>query len=158
MVGPASVPFWPYKAFFVYIEPLGALLGAFLTGLRSDDYLNDLLAPFVLPETKTSTPAYAALGLLANLWLLWSLNEYLVLSGTTELKTWRRLLTGLLVADIGHLVALGVYGGPELYWQFWRWNALGWGNIALAYFAASTRICFLLGLGIDTRKERQKLA
>ncbi|KZV75337.1 hypothetical protein PENSPDRAFT_647139 [Peniophora sp. CONT] len=159
MVAPVSVPFWPYQAFFVYIEPLGALLGAVLAGFRPDDYLHDLLEPFVMADTtKTSTSAYAATAMLANLWLFFAVNEYLVLSGTRELKMWRRMITGLLVADCGHFVALGVYAGSEFFWQFWRWNALTYGHIAFAEVAAVMRVCFILGVGIDSKRNgRQNL-
>ena len=149
MVAPASVPFWPYQAFFLYVEPISALAGAYYAAIRPDAYLHDLIAPYsAVPTPATPVPTYMALYQLANLYLLFALNEHLVLSSSTSITTWRRLLFGLLVADIGHLITMAP-AGYEVFWQFWRWNAMGWGSVAFVYAGATMRTCFLLGVGMS---------
>ncbi|KAF7303357.1 hypothetical protein MIND_00563500 [Mycena indigotica] len=80
---------------------------------------------------------------LANLYLLFALNEHLVLSSTLSLKTWRRLLFVLLVADFGHLVSMAPLG-TDVFWRAWEWNAMCWGSVGC-------------GTGSETREMGPKL-
>ncbi|KAI0034365.1 hypothetical protein K488DRAFT_37885, partial [Vararia minispora EC-137] len=150
MAASTTIPFFPYKLFFLYVEPISALAGAFYAIFRPDAYLNDLVAPYFtpLPPVVTSTPVYMSLYQLGNLYLLFALNEYLVLSNATSITTWRRLLFGLLVADIGHLITMAPVGS-EVFWQAQRWNAMGWGSVPFVYLGATMRACFLLGVGLN---------
>jgi hypothetical protein len=84
---------------------------------------------------------------LANLYLLFALNEHLVLSSTNSLKTWRRLLFGLLVADFGHLISMAPLGA-DVFWRVGDWNAMVWGSVGFVYAGASMRMSFLAGLGL----------
>ncbi|KLO06580.1 S-adenosyl-L-methionine-dependent methyltransferase, partial [Schizopora paradoxa] len=101
-----TIPFWPYRLFFLYIEPATALLGAFFAG-RPAEYL-----ALCIPHTTYTKPLLTnppvevniALYQLSNIFLFVSLNEYFVLSSTNSIKTWRALLGCLLIADIGHLL------------------------------------------------------
>ncbi|KAL1944338.1 hypothetical protein VTO73DRAFT_3523 [Trametes versicolor] len=128
-----------YRLFFLYIEPVSAIVGGFYAGARPSEYLAYL-----------SSPASSAS--LANLYLLFALNEHLVLSSTTSRRTWRRLLFGLLVADIGHLATMVPLaqekGFPEVFLKFWAWNAMEWGSVAFVYMGATMRSSFLLGVGL----------
>jgi len=158
MATTASVPFFPYKLFFLYIEPISALAGAYYAAVLPNEYLNDLVSPyFTLPTTvsSTSAPVYMSLYQLANLYFLFALNEHFVLSSTTSMTTWRRLLFGLLIADLGHLATMAP-AGAEVFWQFWRWNAMGWGSVAFVYVGATMRTCFLLGVGIKDGAKKGK--
>ena len=112
MATSTAIPFFPYKLFFLYVEPISALAGAFYAIFRPDAYLNDLVAPYFTPALPAppSTPVYMSLYQLGNLYLLFALNEHLVLSGATSIGTWRRLLFGLLIADIGHLMTMAPAG------------------------------------------------
>ncbi|KAJ7097219.1 hypothetical protein B0H15DRAFT_34137 [Mycena belliarum] len=138
-----------YKLFFLYIEPLSALAGAYYAAFRPEDYLRDLSLPAARPETSSSltTQTNMVLLQLANLYLLFALNEHLVLSSTTSLKTWRRLLFGLLVADFGHLISMAPLGGG-VFWRVAEWNAMVWGSVGFVYVGASMRMSFLAGLGL----------
>jgi hypothetical protein len=148
MTSIAAIPFYPYKLFFLYIEPISALAGAFYAAVRPDAYLNDLIAPYhTLPPAPASTPTYMSLYQLANLYLLFALNEHLVLSSASSMTTWRRLLFGLLVADIGHLVTMSP-AGMDVFWRVGSWNAMSWGSIGFVYIGATMRLCFLFGIGM----------
>ncbi|KAJ7289287.1 hypothetical protein C8J57DRAFT_1277229 [Mycena rebaudengoi] len=144
----STIPFI-YKLFFLYIEPISALAGAYYAAFRPAEYIRDLsLAgiPAADPVALT-TQGNMVLLQLANLYLLFALNEHLVLSSTTSLKTWRRLLFGLLVADFGHLISMAPLG-VDVFWRVGDWNAMVWGSVGFVYAGASMRMAFLAGLGL----------
>lgn len=140
-----------YRLFFLLVEPISALVGAFYAHFRQRDYLD--------MTTHTATVAAIPVGTsvvlsqLSNLYVLFTLNEALVLRATSDLRVWKTLLFGLLVADMGHLYSLRALG-PEVYWSVWEWNAMDWGNVGFVYLGATMRIAFLadVGLGLKRRK------
>ena len=139
----------PYRIFFLYIEPISALAGAYYAAIRPTHYLLDLVSPTQSNFTRAviDAPTRMSLLQLANLYLLFALNEHLVLSSTSSLKTWRRLLFCLLMADLGHLATM-VPAGPEIFWNVQKWNAMAWGSIGFVYLGATLRLCFLVGVGL----------
>jgi hypothetical protein len=86
---------------------------------------------------------------LANLYVLFALNEGLVLRCTDDLRVWKTLLFGLLVADVGHLCSVHELGLHK-YWQVQHWNAMDAGNIGFVYLGAAMRISFLSGVGVQS--------
>ena len=156
-----------YRSFFLYIEPISAILGAYWAGARPAEYLGLLAtsntARLASDISNPNTPTLISLYQLSNLYFLFALNEHLVLSSTTSLKTWRTVLFCLLVADLGHLATmapLGLEKGfAEVYFAFWNWNAIEWGSIGFVYAGATMRTCFLLGVGLesDASQEKRKL-
>ncbi|KAF4623947.1 hypothetical protein D9613_002401 [Agrocybe pediades] len=150
-----TIPF-PYRLFFLYIEPVSALAGAYYAAFRPQDYLNDLSFGSTSPmQTLPPTQTTMALLQLANLYLLFALNEHFVLSSTNSMKTWRRLLAGLLIADFGHLITMGPLG-YDIFWRVWDWNAMAWGSVGFVYMGASMRMCFLAGVGLGNESEKKK--
>jgi len=153
----STIPFWPYKLFFLYIEPISALLGSFYAG-RPEEYLS-----LVIPSSSTLKTALSAPSLevsislyqLSNLYLLFALNEHLVLSSTESLRTWKRLLFCLLVADFGHL-ATNLPLGLRIFWSVFEWNAMTWGSIGFVYAGAAMRLAFLFGLGLKTESLKRE--
>jgi hypothetical protein len=162
-----SIPFLPYRLFFLYIEPISALLGAYYAAFKPEAYLRDLSLQNISAQSSSSsilvspltTQTNMALLQLANLYLLFALNEHFVLSSSSSLLTWRRLLMGLLIADFGHLVTMAPLGS-EVFWKFWDWNAMVWGSVGFVYMGASMRLCFLFGIGLsntaETRREKKE--
>ncbi|KAF9542946.1 hypothetical protein CPC08DRAFT_716844 [Agrocybe pediades] len=150
-----AIPF-PYRLFFLYIEPVSALAGAYYAAFRPQDYLNDLSFGSTSPmQTLPPTQTTMALLQLANLYLLFALNEHFVLSSTNSMKTWRRLLAGLLIADFGHLITMAPLG-YDIFWRVWDWNAMAWGSVGFVYMGASMRMCFLAGVGLGNESEKKK--
>lgn len=138
-----------YRLFFLYIEPVSALVGAFFAHFRQDDYLLLTHAASAPAPGQIPTGTSIVLSQLANLYLLFTLNEALVLRSTSDPRVWKTVLFGLLVADLGHLwtvrqLGLGVY----LPWNFARWNAIDWGNIPFVYLGASMRAAFISNVGM----------
>ena len=139
-----------YELFFLYIEPISALAGSFYAG-RPLEYLSMLTlgqSRVDLNPAFVSTQVDVALFQLSNLYLLFAVNEHLVLKHSRSLDTWRALLFGLLIADFGHLAA-NLPLGYDVFWKFWEWNAMMWGGVGFVYAGALTRILFLLGVGVQ---------
>lgn len=143
------IPF-PYRIFFLYIEPISALAGMYYAAIHPNDYLHDLVSPIQSDFNRATldAPIRMTLFQLSNLYLLFALNEHLVLSSTSSLKTWRRLLFSLLVADFGHLATM-IPAGTEIFWHVSKWNAMAWGSVGFVYLGASLRFCFLAGVGLE---------
>lgn len=144
-----------YRLFFLIIEPISALVGAYYAHFRQEEYLRLTHAG--------SAPASIPLGTsivlsqLANMYLFFALNEALVLRSTSDLRVWKTVLFCLLVGDLGHLYTVRELGLP-IYWSFSQWNAIDWGNIPFVYLGATMRIAFLadIGLGVKGRKLTKK--
>src|SRR5277367_993392 len=138
-----------YRLFFLTIEPISALVGAYFAHFQPQTYLQ-LTHASSAPSDTIPLGTQVVLTQLANLYFLFAINEALVLRSTSNLRVWRTLLFGLLVADFGHLYS--VWGlGTGLYWKVHLWSAMDWGNIGFVYAGALTRITFLCGLGVPTR-------
>ncbi|KAI0841613.1 hypothetical protein F5Y06DRAFT_194800 [Hypoxylon sp. FL0890] len=142
-----------YRAFFLIIEPISALVGAFYAHFRQDEYL----AMTIHASSSVSLGTSVVLSQLANLYLLFALNEALVLRSTGDLRVWRTVLFVLLVADFGHLYSVSGLGS-WVYWDVTRWNAIDFGNVLFVYLGASMRIAFLAGVGLGTPTKSKKTA
>ena len=35
----------------------------------------------------------------------------------------------------------------SVYYRFWEWNSMYWGNLGFVYVGATMRLCFLMGAG-----------
>lgn len=138
-----------YRLFFLYIEPVSALVGAFFAHFRQDDYILLTHAASAPAAGQIPTGTSIVMSQLANLYLLFALNEALVLRSTSDLRVWKTVLFGLLVADLGHLWTVRQLG-LDIYlpWNFTQWNAIDWGNIPFVYLGASMRAAFISGVGI----------
>ncbi|KAI1265170.1 hypothetical protein F5Y18DRAFT_387657 [Xylariaceae sp. FL1019] len=137
-----------YRLFFLTIEPISALVGAFYAHFKQDAYLSMThagSAPSVIPLGTS-----VVLSQLANLYVLFALNEALVLRSTGDLNVWRTVLLVLLIADFGHLYSLQIHGN-WIYWDITRYNAIDFGNVLFVYLGASMRIAFLAGVGLHKK-------
>ena len=140
-----------YNLFFLYIEPMSALIGAYYAYLKPYTYL-DLTHAASAPKRDIPTSTQIVLGQLSNLYLLFAMNEALVLRATSDLAVWRTLLFCLLVADFGHLFSVHVLG-TRVYWDVLSWNAIDWGNLGFVYLGALMRVSFLTGIGVPYSKQ-----
>jgi hypothetical protein len=141
-----------YRLFFLYIEPLSALLGAIAAGAYPGNYL--ALTEHTAADDVIPLPLgmHVSLRQLANMYLLFTLNEALVLRVTSDQRVWRALLLNLAIADVGHLVSVAPMGAA-VYYDVARWNAMDWGNVPFVYVGLLSRVCFLLGWGVKSKTE-----
>ncbi|RYP21249.1 hypothetical protein DL765_002388 [Monosporascus sp. GIB2] len=142
-----------YRLFFLVIEPISALVGAFYAHFRQDDYLTMTHADSASSPLPLGTSI--VMSQLANMYLLFALNEALVLRSTGDLKVWKTVLFVLLVADFGHLYSASGLG-PNVYWNVSQWNPIDWGNLGFVYLGASMRIAFLTGVGVGSQATLKK--
>ncbi|APA10677.1 hypothetical protein sscle_06g054470 [Sclerotinia sclerotiorum 1980 UF-70] len=145
-----------YSWFFLIIEPISALTGAYYAHFRPLSYLQ-LTDPISSPYTQNTIPLSTTIILtqLANLYLLFAINEALILRCTSDLHIWKIVLVGMLVADLGHLYSVRGLGW-SIYWNLWRWNAMAWGNVGFVYVGAAMRMAFLRGWGLGTERAQQR--
>lgn len=139
-----------YRLFFLLIEPISALAGAFMCQIRQKHYLQ-LLHDGSSPTSDVPIGTSVAMSQLANMYFFFAINEALVLRSTWDMRVWRTVLLVLLIADFGHLYSMKELG-PLVYYNVTGWNMSDWGNVPFVYLGATMRICFLLGVGIGERK------
>jgi hypothetical protein len=150
----------PYTVFFLWVEPIATLVGAFYAFFLPQVYLN------LTHEASTSGKLLGLTGLpistlvvlrqLGNLYLAFALNEALVLRATNDVKVWKTLLLGLLIADFGHLFSCYPLG-LDMYYDLSKWNSIAYGNYLFVYVGATFRTCFLLDVGMGgTKKARTR--
>lgn len=141
-----------YRVIFLFIEPLFARFGAICAGLYPGHYL-------AMTEHLPSSIGILPLGIhvslrqLANMYLLFALNEALVLRVTNDQRVWRMLLLNLAIADIGHLISVAPLG-VGIYCDVARWNSMDWGNVPFVYLGLTSRVCFLMGWGVKSKRLR----
>ncbi len=138
-----------YRLVFLYFEPVSILAGTIYAFFWPTSYL-ELTHPPSAP-VDIAVPVSIVMVQLANLYLGLAILEAAVLRATSDLKVWRVFLLGLLIADGGHV--LSVYpSGSKIYWAWWTWNAMDWGNLAVVYFLATVRLCLLFGVGFPKQQ------
>ena len=141
--GPNTIP-QLYRLFFLWIEPVATAVGAYYAALDQQSYMHLTLPSVTTPiSARESTVLYQ----LANLYFVFALNEALVLRATSDVRVWKVFLFGLLLADFGHLASVGGVIGWEVYYRFWEWNSMYWGNLGFVYVGAAMRSSFILGVG-----------
>lgn len=152
---PAQAIPLPYRLFFLYIEPVATAVGAYYAALDQASYMS-LTLPAAPPDP-VSTRESIVLFQLANLYFVFALNEALVLRVTTDRRVWSAFLLGLLIADFGHLASVQAVGW-DVYYRFWDWNSMYWGNLGFVYVGAMMRSAFLLGVGIEAKTPNRRSA
>jgi len=150
MANSSRIPSIPliYRLFFLYIEPVATAVGAYYAHFRQQEYLQLTYASTGTELLGPSIREGIVLTQLANMYFVFALNEALVLRSTLNLDVWRIFLLGLLIADFGHLYSVNTVG-VDVYWKFWEWNSMYWGNLGFVYVGAALRSCFLAGVGLS---------
>ena len=145
----------PYRAAFLLIEPVFALAGAIIAHFKPLEYLQ-LTHGASAPMTTSSIPLSTNIVLtqLANLYLLFAFNEAFILRSTSDLRVWRTVLLGMLIADFGHLYSVSPLA-PDIYWKVARWNVMDFGNVGFVYAGACMRLAFLCGIGLRVPPKEQ---
>lgn len=142
-----------YRIFFLLVEPISALVGAYYNHFRQHRYL-ELLNVSSTPETVPLSTS-VAMSQLANMYFFFALNEAFVLRSTADIRVWRTVLLVLLVADFGHLFSMSELGS-HIYWDVMSWNVSDLGNVPWVYAGATLRICFLMGIGLGESRALKK--
>lgn len=137
-----------YSLFFLYIEPFSTAVGAYYSFFQQDEYMRLTYSSAAGALLGVTTTESIVLNQLANLYFVFALNEALVLRATNDRAVWKTFLLGLLIADFGHLYSVNLVGWP-VYYRFWEWNSMYWGNLGFVYIGAAMRTAFLLDIGLS---------
>ncbi|KAH8701298.1 hypothetical protein GQ44DRAFT_744062 [Phaeosphaeriaceae sp. PMI808] len=143
-----------YRLVFLWVEPASILTGAIYAFFLQPTYLTLTHAP-TAPGPSVPVSTSIVMTQLANLYLGLAILEAFVLRATHEIQVWRTFILTLLIADIGHLYSVAPLGSWVFY-QYWNWNAIDWGNVAFVYFLAVTRSLMLLGVGFPKPGRSQR--
>ena len=146
---PARIPAF-YRLIFLWLEPISILAGAIYAHFLTSTYL-DLTHKPTAPGASVPVSTQIVMTQLANLYLGLAILEASVLRATSDVKVWRTFITGLLIADFGHLYSVAPLGS-SIYFAYGRWNSIDWGNIPFVYFLAIVRSLFLLGVGFEEQR------
>ena len=137
----------PYRIFFLYIEPVLALGGSYFSVADPERLLLGIvpLPAFIMESPLTITPIMQLL--LTNigaLYVLFAMNEAIVLRCTREKSVWVAIIAGLLVSDFGHLYAAYAIA-PERALQLVNWSSDEWINVRLFFTEIRIFCCRVSG-------------
>ncbi|KAK9237093.1 hypothetical protein V1525DRAFT_388839 [Lipomyces kononenkoae] len=153
----------PYRLYFLYIEPLFALSGAYLPVFKPNEYLSitvpqDVLYPsLVSPSLADQTVTALLMTHISSLYVFFAFNEGVVLRCTSSLKVWRALLLGCLLSDIGHLYAASTVTQSAIFWNPLHWGNNEWANFGTLWLGAILRVAFLCRVGVGQPFPSEKL-
>ena len=142
-----------YRIFLLYIEPIMALSGAYLAHFQPYKFIHgtapsSLSRPFLsLSSTFTPDPVIQFLSTdIAALYVLFTINEAVVLRLTRDYSVWKTVVFAMLVCDMGHF--WGIYeADPVEFLSVRGWSTEELINNGILGFGLVLRIAFLLGLG-----------
>ncbi|KAF7941592.1 uncharacterized protein EAE97_006429 [Botrytis byssoidea] len=142
-----------YRVFLLYIEPILALSGAYLAYSQPYKFIHgtapsSLSKPFVsLSSTLTPDPVIQFLSTdIAALYVLFTINEAVVLRLTRDYSVWKAVVFAMLVCDVGHF--WGIYKADCVgLFRVGGWSTEERINYGILGFGLVLRIAFLLGLG-----------
>ncbi|KAH8801388.1 hypothetical protein F5884DRAFT_740347 [Xylogone sp. PMI_703] len=148
-----------YRIYFLTIEPLMALSGAYLCLFQPTRFItstvpsttlrNLSVSPSSSPSSlsATITPlTQLLLTNLASLYILFTINEAVVLRVTKEIAVWKAVVFSMVCADLGHLWAVVQAGGFDE--GVGGWVGEEWVNVGILVLGLGLRVGFLCGLGV----------
>ncbi|KAF7909072.1 uncharacterized protein EAE98_010806 [Botrytis deweyae] len=142
-----------YRIFLLYIEPILALSGAYLAYFEPYKFIHgtapsSLSENFVsLSSTLTPDPVIQFLSTdIAALYVLFTINEAVVLRLTRDYSVWKTVVFAMLLCDVGHF--WGIYKADSVgIFNVGEWSTEELINYGILGFGSALRIAFLLGFG-----------
>jgi hypothetical protein len=98
----------PYRIFFLYMEPIFALGGAYLCLFDPAQFLMRTAPASIYSDRPyATTPAIDFLAAdVGALYLLFAINEGITLRLTRDYSVWKSVVAAMLVCDFGHLFSI----------------------------------------------------
>ena len=143
-----------YQLFFLWIEPFFTILGTVCAFFTPGMYIE--MTGASLPQSLAAKAEIAPWSTChdprgpapaRNMYLIFAINEAFVLRATNDLRVWRVLLIGLLIADFGHLFSLWPLG-YTIYYNIPNWNAMGLGQYWICVCWSFYQDMLLVGHGL----------
>jgi hypothetical protein len=160
-----------YRLFHLYIEPfLFVPSGIYLCLFDPLRFListtpGPIAAPFSIGPPSAAAPHSPAeitpllrilLTNTAGLYLMFVLNEVLVLRLTSDIKVWRAVIFSMLCCDVIHVYAVAAAAGPGFMLDIGAWRFEDWANTCVLSGGAVLRLFFLMGVGFGKREEKKE--
>ncbi|KAJ6257892.1 hypothetical protein Dda_7682 [Drechslerella dactyloides] len=129
-----------YRLVFLYIEPLLALSGSYLTHFAPQNYISRVVPSAANDPITTATQL--AMSNLAAMYVHFAIMEAILLRVTNDRKVWHIVLAGTVVSDVLHLwIIYHARGAVE--WDFGKQG--DWEVFATSYVPLGLRLAFLAG-------------
>lgn len=142
---PRNIPLF-YTLWHLYIEPLAALAGIYQLHCAPTLYHNFM--PASASYNPTSQIVYDQL---ASTYLLFAFIEGVVLRAVEDMRTWRYILFGFALCDVGHCYAAWCEMGTRGVLDLAAWTAGDWVTNVFNVLPLLTRGAFLMGAGLGER-------
>ncbi|KAK2625999.1 hypothetical protein QTJ16_004261 [Diplocarpon rosae] len=161
-----------YRLYFLCFEPIGALAGTYLCLFDPQRFLAGTVPlPAYLASSSSSSPVTKswppqevgipgprtvdlspllrmALTNIASLYVLFAVNEGLLLRLTREKRVWCTVIVAMVCADVGHIYAAWAISPERLAaGKLGSWTSDEWINYGTLFAGLGLRIAFLLGFG-----------
>ena len=137
-----------YTLYFLYIDPLLALIGSLFILTSPLSFLRATIPPN--PSTTHPLPLTPTTKLLltniAVMYLLISILQGIVLRLTRERNVWVCILAALMLVDVGHLYANWEVA-PQRFVEVGGWTKDEWVGNGTLVLGAALRFLFVLGVG-----------
>ncbi|KAG9237205.1 hypothetical protein BJ875DRAFT_540660 [Amylocarpus encephaloides] len=136
-----------YTIYFLYLEPLFALGGTYLSIFQPIRFLEGCIPLPGLPsDYQAITPLTTLLLMnIGSLYALFAINEGVVLRLTKEKNVWLTVMGTMCVTDVFHLYAVWAIA-PSHFMDFMAWNSDEWINYGTLSFGFALRLAFMLGI------------
>ncbi|KAF2712405.1 hypothetical protein K504DRAFT_499505 [Pleomassaria siparia CBS 279.74] len=139
------LPFWP-ALLFTYLEPLALISGWNLAFFHASDFVNNQ-HPTVTSTIAPVGPGAEVLSLAtANIYLLLGAVAVICTAVTKEARVAKAYIFAVALGDLGHIYSSYAVMGPEIFWDFNKYNDMMWGNIGFSLFLHVNRVLTLAGL------------
>ncbi|KAH8653078.1 hypothetical protein BGZ60DRAFT_178137 [Tricladium varicosporioides] len=143
-----------YTIYFLWFEPLAALVGTYLTLFQPTRFLSGTVpvpafSQFYasVSESQAITPLMQMLLTnIGSLYVLLAVNEGITLRVTRERAVWYSVVCGMIMSDIGHLYAAYAIA-PARASEFLAWNSDEWINYGTLTLGLALRVAFMMGFG-----------
>lgn len=126
------------------IEPILALLGAITVVVNPAKYLSTMTR-----DTVGYDPATAFLYTqLCGAWLVFAINEALVLRLVDNRRVWKLMCLGMLASDFCYMHSCAQANGGWTEWiQLQQWSTEDWAVFVTTFPPVTTRVLLVLGIG-----------
>lgn len=140
-----------YRVLFLWFEPLAAFNGAILAHVYPTYFLRTMHATAIYDSTHQ-----VIFDQLAATYVLFAINEGIVLRLTNDIRIWRTMIAGILCCDLIHLYGSYNALGREVFFTPGLWRPDDWMNLSMLFVPIFLRSLFLLGVGVGVSDLKAK--
>lgn len=147
---PPHIPLF-YRILHLYLEPLFALVGVYQL-----HFAPALYHSFMPRSTAYNASSQIVYDQLASAYLFFATIEGVLLRTVNDLRTWRLVVAALALCDAGHCYATWCAMGTDGVLDVVAWTREEWIANVLTVLPLLTRLAFLMGVGLEDGKPKEK--